>query len=469
MRRGAFLSIVLLAAMVPAASAENDGPAFRADSVRLEGLPKLPIRTRAALDWCGAGQPGAVDRKPDAELSSPRQVHVTYVVPADAAEQISSSGSKIATDVAAMDSWWRGQDPSRTVRFDLHAFSGCTTKYGGLDLGFIRLPRSGAEYVGDAGADRLLNDLGALAVLSAQKHLVYYDGPPVFEPFVCGTAFVPRNAPTQGGTAGIAFVWLRSLCGFDLGAGGLNAAVAVHELIHGLGALTQSGAPNECDAPDDGHVCDSTADVLYPVATSATRIGGQILDANRDDYYGHAGSWFDVQDSGWLTHLPQLTLDIAVQASSRTAGLVQMTAPAPFECRQSCSVPIDTGTAVRLVAVPASRTRFAGWRGACTGTAACTVVLDAGKSVAAIFGPSSFRITTAVTGKGKVTSLPTGIACPASCSASFKADSTVRLRPQPARGYRFVRWAGSCRGKATTCRLKADRDRSARAIFRKQG
>src|SRR5919109_5451566 len=139
MRRGAFLLIVLLAAIAQAAAAEAEGPAFTADSVRLDGVPKLPITTRAALDWCGAGQPAAVDRKPDAELSSPRQVHVTYVVPSDAADQIASSGSKIATDVAAMDAWWRGQDASRTIRFDLHAFSGCATKYGALDLGFIRL------------------------------------------------------------------------------------------------------------------------------------------------------------------------------------------------------------------------------------------------------------------------------------------------------------------------------------------
>lgn len=468
MRRGAFLLIVVLAAMVPAAAAEVERPAVRADSIRIDGVPRLPITTRAALDWCGAGQPAAADRKPDAELSSPRQAHVSYVVPADAPDQIGSSGSKIATDVAAMDAWWRGQDPSRTIRFDLHAFPGCATKYGGLDLGFIRLPRTGAEYVGEAGADRLLGDLRQLSAATTQKHLVYYDGPPIFEPFVCGTAFVPGNAAFQGGFAGIAFVWLQSLCGSDLGAGGLNAAVAVHELIHGLGALTQSGAPNECDPPDNGHVCDSTADVLYPVATRATRLATEILDVNRDDYYGHSGTWFDVQDSGWLAHLPQFALAIAVRTSARAAGTVRMTAPAAFECRRSCSVPFDTGTSVSLVAVPAPGTRFTGWRSACSGTAACTVVLDAAKSVAAVFGPSSFRITTGVSGKGKITSAPVGISCPARCSASFKADATVRLRPQAARGYRFVGWAGSCRGK-TTCRLRADRDRSARAVFRKKG
>lgn len=459
------LAAVVLATTAGAASSP---PALSAHSIRLAGLPPLGLVTRQTVDWCGAGQATTVDRKPDADLASPRQVHVTYAIPADAPDQFGTRASQITTDAAAMDAWWRGQDTSRTIRFDMFAFPGCASKFGRLDLGFIRLPRVGSLYVGDDGADRLIDDLGQLGALSTQKHLVYYDGPPVFDTFVCGTASVPRTAPTTGGFAGIAFVWLRSLCGFDVGAGGLNAAVGVHELIHGLGSLTQAGAPNECASPDDGHVCDSTIDVLYPEANSQTRIATQILDVGRDDYYGHSGSWFDVQDSGWLTHLPQQVLTIGFQNTGKATGVVRMTSPSAFECSQSCSLDLDSGTQVILVATPAAGTRFVGWRGACSGAGACSVALDSAKSVTAMFGVAVVRLTVKVTGSGKVTSTPPAVSCPTRCSVSLQAGSKIRLKAKPARGQRFVGWTGSCHGTGV-CVLTADRDRSARATFRKKG
>ena len=187
-------------------------------------------------------QPTALDRKPDGDLSSLRNVHVTYAVPADATSRFATLASAIATDTAAIDAWWRREDPSRAPRYDLFAFPGCTSKFGSLDIGFVRLPQNGIEYTGDSGADSLLSDLPAIESLTSQKHVVYYDGPVPFGDQVCGTAFVPRSATTQGGFSGIAFVWLASLCGGDVGAGRLNAAVAVHELIHGLAALQGSVA-----------------------------------------------------------------------------------------------------------------------------------------------------------------------------------------------------------------------------------
>jgi len=111
--------------------------------------------------------------------------------------------------------------------------------------------------------------------------------------------------------------------------------------------------------------------------------------------------------------------------------------------------------------------RFLGWSGACTGTAACTVTLDAAKSIAARFGVARSRLTISVSGKGTVTSSPGGIACPSKCSASFLSAKTVRLRATPAAGQRFAGWSGSCQGTGT-CTLRASRDRSARATFRKK-
>ena len=451
------------------AVAATPGPSelVRVESWRVDAAPKPRLPARAAVDWCGTGQPAAVDRKPDADLSSPRQVHVTYAIPADGTDQLATFGSRIATDASAMDVWWRREDPARTPRFDLFAFPGCTTKAARLDIGFVRLPRAGGSYLGDIGADRLIADLGQLGNLTNLKHLVYYDGPSVFDDNVCGTAFVPRSATTNGGLAGIAFVWMKSLCGGDIGAGGLNAAVAVHELIHGLGSLQGVNAPNECPPPDDGHVCDSTTDVLFPSANSQTTISGQTLDTGRNDYYGHSLPGFDVQDSGWLTHLPQQRLSVAIQSTGTRTGVVRLVSPSSFECARSCTLELDQGLAATLVAAPRPGTRFLRWTGACTGSGSCGVTLDSARTVTAVFGVTTFRLTASVGGKGRIRSTPGGVSCPRRCSAAFKADSSIRLRAAALPGFRFAGWTGSCRG-TKPCIVKLNRNRTVRATFRRR-
>ena len=50
-----------------------------------------------------------------------------------------------------------------------------------------------------------------------------------------------------------------------------------------------------------------------------------------------------------------------------------------------CTVNVTPGTQITLTATPASGSAFAGWTGACSGTAACTVTIDSSQSVGATF------------------------------------------------------------------------------------
>src|SRR4029453_11266570 len=95
---------------------------------------------------------------------------------------------------------------------------------------------------------------------------------------------------------------------------------SAHELVPPLGAVPLN-AQNSCPFPNDGHTCDNRQDLMYPYADGSS-LGSLLLDPGRDDYYGHPGSWFDVQDSSWLVrldHQERLAVRIAgARAGART-------------------------------------------------------------------------------------------------------------------------------------------------------
>jgi hypothetical protein len=59
--------------------------------------------------------------------------------------------------------------------------------------------------------------------------------------------------------------------------------------------------------------------------------------------------------------------------------------PAGITCGADCSESYTSNASVTLTATPAAGSTFTGWSGACTGTAACTVTMNAAKSVTATF------------------------------------------------------------------------------------
>ena len=369
--------------VVAGATAVESGAGALAHTILTEapGPPRFP--SASTVEWCGARSDPVVDRKPEADLSSFRYVHVTYVVPSDAPTRLAELASPIVTDLAAADTWWQREDPTRTIRFDRFPFPDCRSKLGTLDLGFLRLPRPGFAYEGDDGIVGMIPELESLAWLSFQKNIVLYDGPPLYGPRVCGTTLVPRRDPTAGGLGGIAFIWLRSLCSQDIGTGSLNAEVMTHELIHGLGSVGPDGSPNECPPPNRGHVCDSELDILHPEATLETTLGAKKLDVNRDGYYGlSVVSLSDLRASPYLTHIPQRALEVGIQCMGQASGLVEMTSPVEFDCAERCSLELDDGLKVTLVATPSRGAQFAGWSRSCTGKGACEVTLDGDRTVA---------------------------------------------------------------------------------------
>lgn len=348
-----------------------------------------PPAAAAPLPWCG-NDVTAGDRFPDDVAGA--QIHVIYAFPSDGGDRFRELAPAIAGDLAAIDEWWRREDPTRAPRFDLFDFPGCGSTFGRLDLSSVRLPRPAAAYdqttIG-AVSDAIYRDLRASATLRTphafKKYFVYYDGPATRMEDACAVSF--------GDPANVAFMFLQppveGCPPVDAGAGGFTAMVTAHELIHNLGATGRTtGAPNKCN---NGHVCDAAADVVYgePVFRPLFE---RVLDAGRDDYYAHGGSWFDVQDSPFLQHVGAAQRELAVRMTGD--GRVRTDLPGLL-CPPTCAAAWDTGTVVVLQASARTGSRFSRWSGACSGAySRCRLTLNRVREVSAEFVKSSATPTT---------------------------------------------------------------------------
>ena len=404
--------------------------------------PAVAHAQPAPVTWCGTDEV-TQNRVPQIDVTAAQQVRFVYAVPSDAPDNFQATASGIATDAAWIDSWWQTQDPTRAPRFDRYPFPGCTSPFGQLDIGFVRLPNPAIYYlISQTPSLRLDRDFQQLFP-DAEKTIVYFDSP-IRDKQVCGETDYLSN--TEGGAQGIVYVYPQSGCNVGAVGTGGTAEVAAHELLHNLGAVPD-GAPHECPT-SSSHVCDSTTDIMYPYITDGSTLDSVVLDVGNDDYYAHSGTWWDVQDSSWLMHLPQFPFTLAVSGRgtlvTRANGGARISA-----CNLGCDVPFDNGTRVSVIALPTAGYAFAGWSGGCSGTApSCTFSIGAATDATAAFVKAALRVTVAVSGKGRVTSTPAGIACAGTCTKVFAATS-VKLAAKPAAGWKLSGWGGACTGKGT--------------------
>jgi Divergent InlB B-repeat domain len=434
----AFLASVAVAAT--GAGAQQAAASVRSSSAAAFDAPSGFVARGAETTWCGTAAES--DRTPNEIGGNP--VHWIYLIPSDGADQLSSVANAMQSDAEQIDSWWRGQDPSRTPRNDLASFS-CGAQ---LDITTLRSERSSSQLFSLGGRFAGIADSLERAGFASTftKYLVYYDGP-VDDDNVCG----------QGGSdssgLGVAVVYYRSCVGVS------TAAVAAHEFLHTIGAVP-SGAPHECTGDANGHTCDDKADLMYP-AIGAGPLSVKVLDPGRDDYYGHGGEWLDTQDSEWLVRLDSQA-PLAVSVSGR--GSVAADVPG-LECAASCTTTWNSGQQLALIATPATGARLVRWGGACSGAAGCSLTVEPGAAVSALFAPAAFRLTVTVAGQGAVRSSRAGISCRPRCSAAYPSYSPVRLTAKPAKGWRFRSWSGACRGSKKVCRVPMTAATKARATF----
>ena len=279
------------------------------------------------------------------------------------------------------------------------------------------------------------------------KYLVYYDGP-VAEADLCG-----QGASDATGF-GLAAMYVQACSGAPV------SVVAAHELLHTLGAVPR-GAPNRCPDPNGAHTCDSMADLMHPFLDTSP-LEAKLLDPGRDDYYGHSGTFTDSQDSPWLVQL-----DRQQPFTTTISGPGGVTADVPgLDCAQTCTTTWNALDAPHLESCSPSRVeaRSLGRR-VHRRVDAASPRSAPGAAVSALFAPSVYRLSVAVSGRGAVRSSRAGITCRPRCSAAFPSFAPVGLTATPAKGWRFRSWSGACRGTRPVCTVPMTAATSARAVF----
>lgn len=173
-------------------------------------------------------------------------------------------------------------------------------------------------------------------------------------------------SPVEGPTAG----------GTELTITGANLTGAT-EVKFGTTAVTCTGEVSTCKVESDTEI-KATTPVLAPGTTDVhvvTAAGESAAEAPADQFTAVGP--------------PVPTFALTVSKTGSGAGSV-ISSPAGIKCGVTCSASFNEGSSITLTATASSGSIFAGWGGACGGTAAsCVVSIDAAKSVTATFNLDS--------------------------------------------------------------------------------
>lgn len=164
------------------------------------------------------------------------------------------------------------------------------------------------------------------------------------------------------------------------------------------------------------------------------------------------------------------TVTLRITKSGTGTGRVT-SSPAGVDCGQTCSATFAIGTQVALTASADSGSVTQGFSGACqSGGAFCTLVLTSDATVTTAFarqGPTgaTVRVTRSGRGVGEVMSAPTGIACGATCTATFALGTFVEFTARPDDISVFGGFSGACETTERVCRMFISSDANLTAKF----
>lgn len=205
-----------------------------------------------------------------------QQVHVVYAVPKGGADQQFDLTSRIPYSLAAVNTWLQGQI-GRKVKFD--------TYQGDLDITFVQLPRTNAEYDAGNKTFQIEVDLNPLRAVG-KNLLVFYDGPG--RPTFCGESTIPSGPFDRQFSVVYRDGCWTNPASTPTSAPGFSDFIAMHEMFHAFGALHPPQNTQRPPAISVEEYYELVCDLMY-VYNENSCATGKYLDALHRFYYSPAG------------------------------------------------------------------------------------------------------------------------------------------------------------------------------------
>jgi hypothetical protein len=143
--------------------------------------------------------------------------------------------------------------------------------------------------------------------------------------------------------------------------------------------------------------CGATCTATMPVGSTLTFRAIADLNSRFDGWSGACSGTgvcavtvgADTRVTALFIYVPT-TYGLTVTNSGTGRGVVK-SAPQGIDCGSKCATAFALGTSVTLTATPESTSTFAGWSGACAGTAPCVVSMTRPQTVNATFTKKTTR------------------------------------------------------------------------------
>lgn len=216
---------------------------------------------------------------------------------------------------------------------------------------------------------------------------------------------------------------------------------------NGSGSVASTPAGIDCGADCSKGYLEGTLVTLTATADSTTR----FLGWTGGGCEGTGPCVVPVSEA--VTVSAAFALENSLVVAVVGSGSVSST-PAGIDCGASCVARFTRGTVVSLTATPTAGFTLVSWSNGCSITVPCVVTLGAAAMVTATFGPQQVPLTVvkAGSGRGVVSSSPTGLDCGARCVTGFDLGAQVTLTATASSGSTFTGWSGACTG-TSTCTL----------------
>lgn len=287
--------------------------------------------------------------------------------------------------------------------------------------------------------------------------------------FASGTIVTLTPAPAAGSTFS---GWSGACTGTGVCAVLMSQSrrvTAGFTLSYTLGLSKAGAGSGAVNSSPTGIDCGATCSASYLSGTSVTLTAVPVAGSTFSGWSGGVCTGTGpctVTMSQARAETASFALGYLLSASKTGAGSGTLaSSPAGIDCGATCSAIYDGGTSVTLTATPAAGSFFTGWTGACTGTSTCTVSMSQARSVTASFSANfTLLLSKDGAGAGTVSSSPAGIACGATCSASFASGTSVTLTATPTSNSSFTGWSGACSGTGS-CVVSMSAAQSVTATF----